>query len=274
MQNFMEIARKEISQLENALKRIDVFLSNAPEGCLKWQHRRGKTYYYHQFMDGAKWKRKYIKKGEDSLAKALAQKHYYSVIRPILEEHLKNLKCLGEKCPLDELEEVYDNLSDERKNLVVPIYVGAKEKVRQWQTESYEKNMMYPENLRYETEQGDVVRSKSEVIIANLLYQSRKDILYKYERPLEVLENGRMKTIYPDFTILNIHTGKVTYWEHAGLMDDPYYANEFVRKMNTYIANELLPGRDVVVTYETQSNPLDISVVKQLVKQVVLGLVC
>lgn len=207
MQNFMEIARKEISQLENALKRIDVFLSNAPEGCLKWQHRRGKTYYYHQFMDGAKWKRKYIKKGEDSLAKALAQKHYYSVIRPILEEHLKNLKCLGEKCPLDELEEVYDNLSDERKNLVVPIYVGAKEKVRQWQTESYEKNMMYPENLRYETEQGDVVRSKSEVIIANLLYQSRKDILYKYERPLEVLENGRMKTIYPDFTILNIHTG-------------------------------------------------------------------
>lgn len=272
MRNFMEAARKEILQLENVLKRIDVFLSNAPKGCLKWQNRRGKTYYYHQFMDDAKWKRKYIKKGEASLVKALAQKHYYSVIRPILAKHLKELKRLGTKCPLDELEEVYDNLSDERKNLVVPVYISAKEKVRQWQTESYEKNMMYPENLRYETEQGDVVRSKSEVIIANILYQNRKDILYKYERPLEVMENGRMKTIYPDFTILNRHTGKVTYWEHAGRMDDPHYANEFVRKMNTYIANDLFPGRDVVVTYESQSNALDIKVVKELVKQVVLGI--
>ena len=29
---------------------------------------------------------------------------------------------------------------------------------------------MYPENLRYETEQGDMVRSKSEGIIANMYY--------------------------------------------------------------------------------------------------------
>lgn len=128
---------------------------------------------------------------------------------------------------------------------------------------------MYPENLRYETEQGDVVRSKSEVIIANILYHNRKDILYKYERPLEVMENGRQKTIYPDFTILNKHTGKVIYWEHAGRIDDSYYANEFARKMNTYIANELLLGRDVVVSLESSSSPLDIKVVKQLVKQII-----
>ena len=147
--------------------------------------------------------------------------------------------------------------------------ISVKEKVKQWQDEVYMKSLMYPENLRYETEQGDVVRSKSEVIIANILYQNRKDILYKYERPLEVMENGRQKTIYPDFTILNKHTGKVTYWEHAGLMDDSYYANEFVRKINTYIANELLLGRDVVVSFESLSNPLDIKVVKRLVKQII-----
>ena len=80
---------------------------------------------------------------------------------------------------------------------------------------------------------------------------------------------GRKKTIYPDFTILNRHTGVITYWEHAGRMDDTYYANEFVRKMNTYIANELLPGRDVVVSFESQNSPLDIKVVKRLVEQIV-----
>lgn len=30
---------------------------------------------------------------------------------------------------------------------------------------------------------------------------------------------------------MNVHTGKVVYWEHAGLMDDAVYANDFVRKM-------------------------------------------
>lgn len=81
--------------------------------------------------------------------------------------------------------------------------------------------------------------------------------------------DGREKTIYPDFTIINVYTGRVSYWEHAGRMDDPYYAGDFVRKMNTYTANGLLPGRDVVLTFETQDNSLDIGVVKKLVKSLV-----
>ena len=114
-----------------------------------------------------------------------------------------------------------------------------------------------------------MVRSKSEVIIADILYRNRKDILYKYERPLEVIESGRQKLIYPDFTIINKHTGKILYWEHAGRMDDSYYANDFIKKINTYISNNLLLGRDVIVTYETLNTPLDIKVVKHLVQQVV-----
>lgn len=269
MHNFIELAKEEVPQLENILKKIDTFLDNAPEGCLKWQNRNGKTYYYHQFMKDNKWVRRYIKKGELTLVKMLAQKHYYLAIKPILENTLNEIKRFTKRCPSNELEEIYDNLSIERKNLVTPIQTSVKEKVKQWQAEVYEKNLMYPENLRYETEQGDVVRSKSEVIIANILYHNRKDILYKYERPLEIIENGRKKTIYPDFTILNKHTGEIIYWEHAGRMDDSYYANEFVKKMNTYIANDLLPGRDVVVSLEASSNPLDIKVVKRLVKQII-----
>ena len=269
MHNFIQLAKEEVPQLENTLKKIDAFLNHTPEGCLKWQNKKGKTYYYHQYMKDNKWVRRYIKKNELSLAKKLAQKHYYLSIRPILEKMLDETKRFTKKCSSNELEEIYDNLSDERKSLVTPIQISVKEKVKQWQAEAYEKNLMYPENLRYETEQGDMVRSKSEVIIANILYRNRKDILYKYEKSLEVMENGRQKTIYPDFTILNKHTGKVTYWEHAGRMDDSHYANEFVKKMNTYIDNDLLLGRDVVVSFESLSNPLDIKVVKRLVKQII-----
>ena len=144
--------------------------------------------------------------------------------------------------------------------------LSKEELLHKWNTEEYEGNPFHPENLRYETEQGEMVRSKSEVIIANLLYSYRKNILYKYERPLILIKDGIEKTIYPDFTILNRHSGRIFYFEHAGKMDDPYYVNEFVKKMNTYAANCLLPGRDVLVTYETLANPLDVSVAKRLLE--------
>ena len=164
------------------------------------------------------------------------------------------------------METIYDNMCAERKILIEPIEMTIKEKVRQWHETVYEPNTSHLENLRFETEQGDIVRSKSEVIIANILYQYHEDIFYKYERPLKVSLHGIDKTVYPDFSIMNVHTGKVVYWEHAGMMDDSHYVNEFVKKMNMYIANDLLPGRDVIVTYETSSSPLDIGTVKSLVK--------
>lgn len=82
---------------------------------------------------------------------------------------------------------------------------------------------------------------------------------------------GVEKIVHPDFTIINIHTGKVVYWEHAGLMDDAHYANDFVRKMNSYVSNGLIIGKDVIVSCETQTLPLDIGIVKKIIEQVIVG---
>lgn len=263
---------EEITRLEQMIEEIDAFLENAPEGCLKWQNLKGKTYYYQQYMEqtandsSKKWVRKYIKKNNITIAKQLAQKHYYTVVKPIAERKLIELKNFMKKYQATKIEEIYDSLSAERRKLVLPLQMSVKEQVKRWLEDTYEQNAMYPENLRYETEQGEKVRSKSEVIIANTLYQYREDILYKYERPLNVMVDGKMRTIYPDFTVINVHTGKITYWEHAGRMDDPYYAADFVKKMNIYMANNLMIGVDVLLTFETQGSPLDIGIVKQMVR--------
>ena len=273
MNHIIKLMQEEIVRLEKVLKKIDAFLCKAPDGCLKWQNKNGKTYYYQQLERDVeskhtnKWTRKYIKKKDISLAEALAKKHYYVAIKPIIERKLRLLDDFAKEYQQDNLEEIYEELSIERKTLIAPVQLSVKDRVRQWQEEVYEKNPAYPENLRYETEQGEMVRSKSEVIIANILYQNRKHILYKYEKPLNVVYEGKEKTNYPDFTIINIQTGKITYWEHAGRMDDPYYASDFVKKMNMYMANDLMLGRDVMVTFESQGNPLDIGVVKRLVKE-------
>lgn len=271
----MNPAIAEMNKLEDMLNKIDNYLKYAPNGSLKCHKKDGHTYYYNAYMekdsdnkDNIKWKSEYIKK-DSLLAKELANKQYYTSLKLVIENNLKQLKRFVSKYQENKIDEIYDSLSKERKRLVTPLQLSIKEQVRIWDEEEYEINNSYPENLRYETEQGDIVRSKSEVIIANILYKHRKDILYKYEKPLSLIVNGREKIVYPDFTIINIHTGKITYWEHAGLMGDEGYATDFVRKINSYVANGLMLGKDIVVSYETEGVPLDIGVVKKMLEEII-----
>ncbi len=199
----------------------------------------------------------------------MAQKGYYTRLKPLIEKKLQALETLAQADNNDEIDNVYDMLIQERKMLVVPIRISVNEKLRMWQNESYEPYQKYQENLKYETDNGELVRSKSEVIIANILAKNSEHLLYKYERPLEVMIAGHTQTIHPDFTIINIHTGKITYWEHAGRMDDAKYADDFVKKMNIYTENGLFQGDDVIVTYETMNCPLNIHSVKMVVRRLV-----
>ena len=274
MSKFINSVKAEITRLDGLLKSINEIIKDSPEGCLKWKCRNENIYYYRQHLSTEdkenKWTRKYIKKQNLEIATRLAEKQYYNMIKPILEKQLQELKRFINLFPNDKTEEIYDSLCPERKNLFVPINLESKKIQKNWLDEKYEQTTMYSENLKYETEQGEIVRSKSELIIANLLYQNKNHLLYKYERPLEVKVDGKRKIIYPDFSILNIHTGKIKYWEHAGKMDDSGYANEFVRKINTYSANGLLPGRDVLFTFETSEHPLDIKNVKRIVTEALM----
>ena len=76
------------------------------------------------------------------------------------------------------------------------------------------------DGLIHRTKRGDLVRSKSEVIIANEMLAQGID-RYEYESSVK-LSNG--ETRYPDFTIVDDDTGETFYWEHLGLLHNPDYA--------------------------------------------------
>ena len=84
------------------------------------------------------------------------------------------------------------------------------------------------EGLIHVTSRGEAVRSKSEVIIANLLHA--KGIDYHYEHPLEL--GGVTK--YPDFTIEDDDAGITYYWEHCGMLHDPAYRRRWEQKQAWY----------------------------------------
>ncbi len=260
---------KEIKEIKRMLKKVDDFLRKAPKGALNYKKVKGKIYYYQQIFDG-KLIQKYIRRKNEPIAKALAQKSYYQKVKQVLQVQLDQLTNLENCYEPEQLDKIYDELSDIRKDLVVPLRLSVAEKIRRWNEEIYEENSSHPENKIFETEQGEFVRSKSEVIIANLLYHNRNDILYKYERPITLIKDRKEIIVYPDFTILNKKTGRIVYLEHIGMLDAAYYANDFVWKVNTYVENNLIPGRNVIFTYESSKYPLDMRVLNKMLREAIL----
>lgn len=261
-----QLAQQKFEEVNRILKQIDKELEHMPEGHLKIQKRLENVYYYQMIQKNGKTKKYYIEKRNAELIKKLACKHYYMKVQTKLKKEWEALKKFLNNYDEKIADDIYDQMPVEKKELIQPLRMTAGEVLRKWENERYEANQNYPENLIYKTDQGEMVRSKSELILANMLNQNRKYLLYKYERPLELMQGDKIQVVYPDFTILNIQTGKITYWEHAGRMDDPKYANQFVYKVNSYMSNGIMPGRDLIFTYETMSNPLNMQNALKLIE--------
>jgi hypothetical protein len=83
---------------------------------------------------------------------------------------------------------------------------------------------------------GIPMASKNEVIIAGLLDRLVPG-QWQYEEPFSGTD-GRV--VRPDFTI-STHDGRRVYWEHAGMLDLPAYAQKWELKKAWYAANGVLP---------------------------------
>lgn len=272
MRNLSKAIQQQKKRKEEQLKKTNTYLAKSVEGSLKFQTKGDKTYYYHQKKNPqtAKWEKIYIKRNQFSLIEELAQKGYFLKIKNKLEAQIAAMERFLGEYKEEEIEDLYSNMAEERKKFVTPISIGVREKMEAWKRESYEKCPLYADNCIYETNQGDMVRSKSEVIIANVLFQYKDSIAYKYERPLELqTRDGRTIEVHPDFTIINKYNGKIFYYEHAGCMEEIKYTIDFVKKINLYADNNIIQGRDLFITYETYNSPLNVCAVKEIVRYIV-----
>lgn len=82
-------------------------------------------------------------------------------------------------------------------------------------------------NKIHKTESGIWVRSKSEVIISNILFRSNIDFQYE-----EKLYYNSTQWKEPDFTIR--HNGQTWYWEHLGLLGDEHYNENWQEKKQIF----------------------------------------
>ena len=115
----------------------------------------------------------------------------------------------------------------------------------------------YAENLIHRTEKGHLVRSKSELVIANMLYQLGID--YEYERVCEgTAEPGRLR---PDFSFVT-PDGDLLIWEHLGMLQREDYRRGWEWKKSWYEKNGLKTDQTLFTSRDDERGGLDSEALK------------
>ena len=114
-----------------------------------------------------------------------------------------------------------------------------------------------------------MVRSKSEVIIADAL--ATRGVDYSYERPSTI--EGVTK--YPDFTIEDMESGQTIYWEHCGMLHVPSYRRRWEEKLDWYRRHGIRAQEDgggtegtLVITRDEANGSIDSARVAALITKV------
>lgn len=122
------------------------------------------------------------------------------------------------------------------------------------------KGRYFEKSLIHMTLKGDLVRSKSEVIIANMLFEA--GIEYEYEKELDLGEDGQR---IPDFTIEDAESGICYYWEHCGMLGDYGYSKRWEEKKKIYAKHDIVEGDNLIVTKDSLNGAINSAEIKEIV---------
>ena len=264
---------KRLADLQKILAAKKKSYEKAPQGRIRISQNGGHPEYYLVTETGS-LRGKYLPHSQETLARQLAQKDYdVRLIKQLQKEidTLQNyLKHAGGGRAISEL---YDSLCPARRALITPVTLTDEQYAANWQEVSWAGRPFSPDTPLLLTARGERVRSKSEVIIADTLFHH--NIPYRYEFPLTLKRTdvdrsadayGSTVTLHPDFLCLNTRTRAEFFWEHFGLMDDPAYSKNAAGKLRLYTENRILPGRNLIITMETQTEPLSTRTIDQTIE--------
>ena len=147
---------------------------------------------------------------------------------------------------------IYLSMGKGKQRIVESLVTSNKEYREEWLSEEYQGKEFREDTSEIYTDRGERVRSKSEKIIADKLYN--ENIPYRYEYPLDIPYFG---IIYPDFTILDEEKRRNIIYEHFGLMDDENYVNKAISKIQLYASAGYILGDNLFITMETSVKPFD-----------------
>ena len=215
--------REFVTQIDSEKKKKRRFLAGEPE-------KRSEIRADFELRAAIRRSRKGLRKNIDLLAKV---RNRFSVYDPMQFAHptKDNRALLVPGQVID--------LTDGKKNL--------------------SRNAFHDEDYRYITRRGEKVRSKSEMMIADILFE--KGIDYLSDFGLQI--GGQV--FYPDFQVRR-SDGRLVIWEHFGLVSNPDYVAKSYSKINLYGRAGFIAGQTLIITSESNSNPMTRDVILNVVE--------
>ena len=238
--------------------------------------RNGRQNYLQTQIADGKSLRHGISKDTDTLMK-LCRKAY---LKEALQNIDENKKCLvtaksrftalNSSRIIQNLPDVYQTLpteyffpSEQNRALIDDKLINAAAedaeiaaKVKAWIEEPYEKGDFMPEKKVHVTSRGEKMRSKNEVLHAEVMY--RNHIPFRYE---PVMHIGTI-TLILDFAAMRIRDAKIIYAEHCGMPHNKEYMARHKRKMELYESVGIVPWDNLIVTSGDLNGNIDVRAIE------------
>ena len=141
-----------------------------------------------------------------------------------------------------------------------------------WADEDYPRNTMpFPKQEIY-AEDGTRVRSKGECLWLNeFIHQwvpQRYDSLMEFRNPRPgFLGLGKFIIKSPDFHVRCLDRSEILV-EHLGYLADDKYANDLKEKLEIYIYNDFIPGKNLFLLSDDKYGGTDSQVIHDIVQQI------
>ncbi len=212
-----------------------------------------------KFYKKVNGKQSYISYKESAQLIEISRNMLYKEAVNLIDNELKSISFSFEKA--------YDKLPEEIKKIAHFQILMNDNYVEKWKNK-YHSSMAKPDNTEFFSANGEHVRSKSELIIADML--KRYSVPYHYEP--SILLGKQLKC--PDFLVLNIKTRKEYIWEHFGKMDNPDYCKSAIEKLSFYEEHGYSSGENLIITMESSLQSLDTQYAEKIIKKYLLNSNC
>ena len=266
-----------LSDLKASHKQYIDELQSCPPGSLRVYTSRDRVLYTQAMHHNGKWQRRGISK-DKQLLRALARKEFLREVIgqfdhdiAVITDALTSFRGFDADAVLKVLKTRYPKLPGEY--FYDPNWIPSPrttdeglnsrlQACREWAKQPYEKSTYKQWEKKVRTSRGLLVRTKSEALICEMLYNY--GIPFRYEQVLHV-EDG---ILVPDYTF-RAADGSHFYWEHAGMLTKPKYSFRHHLKMLQYESEGIYPWQRLIVTYDID-NEIDLERIDSVIQNFLL----
>ena len=262
MENYKKRLEEQLKEIDVLIAQTDDSIENSDGLSDRWDAAsKGNGYDQFLWVDKTTGKRRYIRAEEKDALRKAVQRDYETAVNTKLKQMRKPLEKFLKDYDINEIDRIYNRMADSKKKLVTPVIETDEAFLARWKNVSYEPMPIESETEFY-SKCGVRVRSKSELMIADELEQ--RGIPYRYEFPLFLKKAGNVR---PDFLCLNVRTRSEFIWEHFGMMDNSAYANKNTAKIQNYGQNGYIPGKNMILTFESSQFPLSSVMIRKMIEE-------